>query len=116
MTTTQKRTQQRELIPVYSHTEIPANMSEADEAEFWSTHSFTAELIAESADDPAFAEIEALIPKRPSKSSPVSLRLSVDLQRRLRHLAKLKGTTYQTLLKEFVLERVYEEEKRLKVV
>ena len=123
MTTTQKRTtqqktQKRELIPVYSQAEIPANMSEADEAEFWSTHSFTAELIAESADDPAFAEMEALIPKRPrpSKSNPISLRLSVDLERRLRHLAKLKGTTYQTLMKEFVLERVYEEEKRLGVV
>jgi hypothetical protein len=28
-------------------------------------------------------------------------------------LAEAKKTSYQTLLKEFVLERVYEEEKRL---
>lgn len=107
------------LIPVYSVSEIPEGMNEETTAEFWSTHSFTAELMAESADDPAFAEIEALIPKRPrapSKSNPISLRLSVELERRLRHLAELKGTTYQTLLKEFVLERVYEEEKRLGVV
>ncbi|WP_420594414.1 hypothetical protein [Deinococcus sp.] len=51
-----------------------------------------------------------------NKSNPTSLRLSADLERRLRHLAALKGTSYQTLMKEFVLERVYEEEKRLGVV
>jgi hypothetical protein len=32
--------------------------------------------------------------------------------RRLRRLAEKKGTTYQTLLKTFVQERLYEEEKR----
>ncbi|MEF2279332.1 hypothetical protein V3W47_13590 [Deinococcus sp. YIM 134068] len=52
----------------------------------------------------------------PRKSNPTSIRLSTDLERRLRHLAELKGTSYQTLLKEFGLERVYEEEKRLGVV
>ena len=31
---------------------------------------------------------------------------------RLRRLAEKKGTKYQTLLKTFVQERLYEEEKR----
>jgi CopG antitoxin of type II toxin-antitoxin system len=108
--------EQQEWIPVYSQTDIPAGMDEDAAHEFWSTHEVTPELIAESANDPALAALDALIPKRPRKSNPVSLRLSVDLERRLRHLAELKGTTYQTLLKEFVLERVYEEEKRLGVI
>ncbi|AFZ69417.1 hypothetical protein [Deinococcus peraridilitoris] len=50
--------------------------------------------------------------RRILKSRPTSLRLGSDLERRLRTLAELKGTSYQTLLKEFVLERIYEEEKR----
>ncbi|WP_293912397.1 CopG family antitoxin [Deinococcus sp.] len=108
--------EENNLIPVYSRSEIPTDMSEAQEAEFWSTHGFTEELAAENAGDPELAAFAALLPKRPRKSNPVSLRLSVDLERRLRHLAELKGTTYQTLLKEFVLERVYEEEKRLKTI
>lgn len=47
--------------------------------------------------------------RRILKSRPTSLRLGSDLERRLRTLAELKGTSYQTLLKEFVLERIYEE-------
>jgi predicted transcriptional regulator len=109
-------TQTKQWIPVYSQAEIPAGMDDEAVAEFWATHEVTPELIAESANDSALAALNALIPKRPRKSNPVSLRLSVDLERRLRHLAELKGTTYQTLLKEFVLERVYEEEKRLGVI
>ena len=35
-----------------------------------------------------------------------------DVLKRLQALAKKKGKGYQTLLKEFVLERLYEEEKR----
>jgi hypothetical protein len=32
--------------------------------------------------------------------------------KRLRALAALRNTGYQTLLKEFIVERLYEEEKR----
>lgn len=41
-----------------------------------------------------------------------SLRLEADTVRRLRVLAAKKGTKYQTLLKTFVVERLYEEERR----
>jgi hypothetical protein len=41
-----------------------------------------------------------------------SLRLEADTVRRLRALAAKKGTKYQTLLKTFVVERLYEEERR----
>ena len=45
-----------------------------------------------------------------------SLRLDFDLERRFWHAARLGGVPYQTLLKSFVQERLYEEEKRLKVI
>ena len=48
----------------------------------------------------------------PKQPAPISLRLEADTVRRLRALAAKKGTKYQTLLKTFVQERLYEEEKR----
>ena len=86
--------------------QVPAFETEAEEAEFWSTHAFAEHLL--SADQAS----DVLPPTRQPKSTPVSLRLGRELEQRLRTLAKIKGTSYQTLLKEFVLERVYEEEKR----
>lgn len=91
--------------------QIPAFSSEAEEAEFWATHALAEHLLGSE-----HAESDLLPPTRPRKSRPTSLRLGSDLERRLRHLAELKGVPYQTLLKEFVLERVYEEEKRMKVI
>lgn len=46
------------------------------------------------------------------RTRPVPVRFDADTLRRLRTLAARKGTGYQTLLKTFVMERLYEEEKR----
>ncbi len=43
MTRSRKR-----LIPVYSHAEIPHFQNDAERAEFWDTHSATAELAEET--------------------------------------------------------------------
>ncbi|GBF05677.1 hypothetical protein DAERI_050186 [Deinococcus aerius] len=96
---------------IHHQDDIPAFTSEAEEAEFWATHSLAEHLLRLEN-----VEGDLLPPARPHKSNPTSIRLGTDLERRLRHLAELKGTSYQTLLKEFVLERVYEEEKRLGVI
>src|SRR5215211_3707183 len=48
---------------------------------------------------------------RPRKGS-VSVRMENDLVNRLKVLAAIKGVGYQTLLRQFVADRVYEEEKR----
>ncbi|WP_164473366.1 hypothetical protein [Deinococcus psychrotolerans] len=45
-----------------------------------------------------------------------TLRLDTDTETRLKHVARLKQMPYQTLLKQFVSERLYEEEKRLGVI
>lgn len=106
---------ERELTVITDLSQIPDFQSEQEEAKFWDTHSLAAGLYTPESQTSA----EALLPPtrpRPAKSNPTSLRLGVDLERRLRVLAERKNTTYQTLLKEFVLERVYEEEKRLKII
>lgn len=105
---------------IHDPADIPTFATEAEEADFWATHELGDELFDAAAQDPAAQNLLASLPKRPRQSArqskTTSLRLSADMERRLRHLAELKGTSYQTLLKEFVLERIYEEEKRLKVI
>ena len=49
---------------------------------------------------------------RPGRTTPVAIRFDQFTLKRLRALAALRNTGYQTLLKEFVIERLYEEEKR----
>jgi hypothetical protein len=53
---------------------------------------------------------------RRGRTTPVAIRFDQFTLRRLRTLANLHNTGYQTLLKEFVLERLYEEEKRAGIV
>jgi len=49
---------------------------------------------------------------RPARTRPIAVRLDEFTVSRQRALAALRNTGYQTLLKEFVIERLYEEEKR----
>jgi hypothetical protein len=53
---------------------------------------------------------------RPGRTTPVAIRFDRFTLRRLKALAALRNTGYQTLLKEFVVERLYEEEKRVGII
>ena len=50
------------------------------------------------------------------RTIPVAIRFDRFTLRRLKALAALRNTGYQTLLKEFVIERLYEEEKRVGII
>jgi hypothetical protein len=49
---------------------------------------------------------------RPGRTTPIAIRLDQFTLRRLKTLAGMRNTGYQTLLKEFIVERLYEEERR----
>jgi hypothetical protein len=49
---------------------------------------------------------------RPGRTTPIAIRFDQFTLKRLKALAARRNTGYQTLLKEFVVERLYEEEKR----
>lgn len=95
--------------------EVPPFASEAEEAEWWATHDI--------ADPPFSAGLDERLPSPevfrkareertgPRRAQPVLVRLDADILDRLRTMADRKGTGYQTLLKRFVTERLYEEEK-----
>jgi predicted DNA binding CopG/RHH family protein len=91
---------------IRSMDEIPKNMSDSEAAEFWSCHSMSEELLESAIID----EDDEDLPKR--KSVSISLRLDDDLLTRIRNLAKAKNKGYQSLIKDFLIERTYEEEKK----
>ena len=92
---------------IRSWDEVPAFANEAEEAAFWDTHELGDELLEQmsSQRDPR------LPPPRP-RTKPIAIRFDESTIRRVRALAHRRGKGYQTLLKEFVTERLYEEEKR----
>jgi predicted DNA binding CopG/RHH family protein len=51
-----------------------------------------------------------------ARTRPVAVRFDEFTLRRLKDLAARRNTGYQTLLKGFVLERLYEEEKRERII
>ncbi len=53
---------------------------------------------------------------RPGRTSPIAVRFDQFTLKRLKALAALRNVGYQTLLKEFVVERLYEEEKRAGII
>lgn len=112
-TKTRPTNTRRKLAVVQSPADVPDFATEAEEAEFWGTHSMGEGFFTGAEDD---TEDFPLPPTRPPRSKATSIRLGLELERRLRAVAERKGTPYQTLLKEFVLERTYEEEKRLGIV
>ena len=102
----------QKFVEIQSMDEVPQGMSEAQEAEFWATHSLGegVEVHPVAEDDPDFP------PVRTTESPKISLRIEQDVVKRLKVLARKKQMGYQTLLKSFVIERLYEEEKREGVV
>ncbi len=95
------------LTPINSFDGVPAFRSEEEEQQFWSTHSLGDAILAQMGPLPD----DVLPPPRP-RTRPLAVRFEEDTLRRLKALAERKHTGYQTLLKRFVLERLYEEEKR----
>ena len=59
---------------------------------------------------------EDILPPPRTVACPVSIRFEQHLLDRLRSLASRRGMRYQTLLKQFVVERIYEEERREGIV
>jgi predicted DNA binding CopG/RHH family protein len=53
---------------------------------------------------------------RPGRTTPIAIRFDQLTLTRLKALAAIRNIGYQTLLKEFVVERLYEEEKRAGII
>lgn len=87
--------------------ELPTDLSDEEQLEFWETHGLSEEFLDKTEEVPAEER-----PRRPEKAVPISVRFDAHTLDRLKALADRRGVGYQTLLKQFVGERLYEEEKR----
>lgn len=105
-----KRHESDQLIEVNSWDEVPVFASEAEEADFWGSHSFGPGLTAEA--EAGTLDLDEVLPPPRARAAPVSLRLDPSTISRLKTLARRRDKGYQTLAKEFIAERLYEEEKR----
>lgn len=97
---------------IYDPADVPEFASEADEAVYWDTHTWSEDLLEQAARTPRDPNLPPPRDRAKVQSRPTSLRLEANTTERLKRLAEKKGLAYQTLLKQFVLERLYEEEKR----
>ncbi len=107
MPSTRRPKMQMKMKQIQSLDEIPAFQNEADESEFWSTHSLGEGILTQMGPLP-----EEVLPRDPDRTRPVVVRFDDDVIRRLKLLAQRNGKGYQALIQEFVVERLDEEEKR----
>ncbi len=99
--------QRRIMTTVQSWEEIPRFASEQEEARFWLTHTLSNTLLEQMKRVP-----KEVLPTAGPRTRPVAIRFDEFTLRRIKALAAKRQKGYQTLLKEFVSERLYEEEQR----
>jgi hypothetical protein len=98
------------LEEVHGWSDVPKFESEDEEAEWWSNHSLSEAMLADF--QPVPEEGDDWLPPARSRTRPIAVRFDDATLDRIKELAGRRHTGYQTLLKQFVIERVYEEEKR----
>jgi predicted DNA binding CopG/RHH family protein len=93
------------MKPINNLNDIPADLSDEEQLKFLETHGVSEEFL-ERAEDASEDE-------RPRpRTRPINVRFDDFTLNRLKQMAERRNVGYQTLLKTFVLERLYEEEKR----
>jgi hypothetical protein len=98
---------QARMQVIRSLDEIPQFGSEREEEEYWEKHTLSEALLDRMV--PLGSDI--LPPPQP-RTRPLAIRIDQDVIRRLKALARVKQKGYQSLVKEFLVERLCEEEKR----
>ncbi len=95
--------------PIDDLSDIPENLSDEEQIEFLETRGVSEEFLEKTKPVP-----EDERPRPRSRS--ITLRVDDFTLGRLKGLAERRNVGYQTLLKEFVVERLYEEEKRERIL
>lgn len=96
----------QDLKPIYSEEDIPEFASEAEEAEFWDTHYLADELWERN----KLIEQPDWLP--PVRGEGPSIPIERNAADRLQKLAKERNTSYQELARQFIEERLDQEDER----
>lgn len=94
--------QRKSMSTVKSWKEVPSFRSEKEKSDFWRTHTPSENLLDEMKELP-----EEILPHARPRTRPVAVRFDEYTLRRMKALAAKRRKGYQTLLKEFVSERLY---------
>ena len=105
MATLKQRTPPKKMVRRL--VDIPDISSEDEEHAFWSTHEMGEEL-----QNVAQPLVRDGLPPPRGRTKNVAVRFDETTLQRVRALAARRHQGYQTLIKQFVTERLYEEEKR----
>ena len=97
----------RRVATVNQLADIPDFQSEEEEHAFWSTHQLSEELLRGA--QPIARDV---LPPPRKRTKNIAVRFDETTLQRVRTLAARRHQGYQTLIKQFVIERLYEEEKR----
>ncbi|BDS08697.1 hypothetical protein NT6N_37370 [Oceaniferula spumae] len=82
--------------------DIPAFEEESDEAQFWLEHELDAKLLASSVHQPDSRE-----------STTITLRFDPRMLSRIKRLARSRFLNYQSMMKQWLAERIEEEQRNL---
>lgn len=99
----------KDTRPIHDVSEIPANLSDEDMIDFLDERGVSEEFLENTPEAP---EEERPAPR----TKPINIRFDDFNLQRLKEMAERRNVGYQTLLKTFVTERLYEEEIREGVV
>ena len=87
---------------VSNWTDIPNFENASDEATFWQEHELDASLLASSIHQPTSRE-----------STTITLRFDPRMLSRIKRLARSRYLNYQSMMKQWLAERIEEEQKNL---
>ena len=87
---------------VSNWTDIPNFENASDEAAFWQKHELDASLLASSIHQPTSRE-----------STTITLRFDPRMLSRIKRLARSRYLNYQSMMKQWLAERIEEEQKNL---
>ncbi len=97
--------EERNLQPIDSPQDIPTDLSDEEQIAFLEAHGVSEEFLENTEEVPD--------EERPRpRTKPINVRFDDFTLGRLKGMAERRNVGYQTLLKTFVLERLYEEERR----
>jgi uncharacterized protein (DUF4415 family) len=95
---------------IQSWDEVPDFQDEEEEHRFWQSHSLGDALLTQMAASEGDPRLPAPRGRGAGRAQPISLRLDPDVLQRLKAIAQRQGIGYQTLLKQWVVDRLALEE------
>lgn len=86
---------------IYQWSDIPEFQNETEEADFWNKHELDAKLMAGSIHEPDSKE-----------STTITLRFDPQMLSRIKRMARSRYLNYQSMMKQWLSERLEEEARR----